>query len=194
MVQTNPKRRHWDQRYDEFEAAYGRGMNDFLALALKGITTGTLLLPCDGEGRNGVGATGLGWNVLSFDSSEVGVAKAQRWASEAGVTLDARTADAFEFNPGRQFDVVALIFAHMPPEVRREFHLRVWSWLKPGGLLLVEGFHLDQLGKPSGGPRVIEMLYDAQTVPRDLPATADVMLSERKAFVLDEAHAIKVRR
>ena len=161
-------------------------MNLFLAEALADCVPGSLLLPCDGEGRNAVGAAAAGWSVVSFDSSEVGVEKARTWASEAKVEVDARVGDAFDFDPGCTFDVVALIFAHMPPDVRREFHLRAWSWVKPGGLLVVEGFHLDQLGRPSGGPRVIEMLYDAHTVPGVLPATATVELSERKPLVLDE--------
>ena len=38
-----------------------------------------------------------------------------------------------------------------------------------GGSLIMELFHPDQLGRPSGGPKVIEMLYDPDLLRADFP-------------------------
>jgi hypothetical protein len=94
--------------------------------------------------------------------------------------------DAMTVDPREQFDVVALVFAHMPPSVRGDFHRRAWSWVKPGGLLLVEGFHKDQLGLTSGGPRDIDMLFSETTLPEDLGDDALVQWCARCEQVLDE--------
>ncbi|HHZ81250.1 MAG TPA: class I SAM-dependent methyltransferase [Flavobacteriales bacterium] len=164
---------HWNERYAENEAAYGRKPNKFFATSLGELENSdsdggkSLLLPCDGEGRNAVYAAKRGWDVCSFDNSTVGVEKSNRWASEAGVEIDSKLADAFEFKPERKFDVVALIFAHMPLEMRLTFHNRVKNWLTPGGTLIIEGFHKDQLGLGSGGPKKLDMLFDEETIRDD---------------------------
>ena len=61
--------------------------------------------------------------------------------------LSVQVADAMTVELDRMFDVVGLVFAHMPPELRATFHRRAWSWVKPGGHLVVEGFHRDQLSE-----------------------------------------------
>lgn len=164
----------WNERYSAVEAAYGKEPNAFLNEALQALADrlggpGTLLLPCDGEGRNAVGAARAGWQVRSFDYSSAGVEKAQRWAAEAGVELTCTEADAWAFDPEAPADVVALIYAHMPAEKRADFHKRAASWLRPGGHLLLEGFHPDQIhnAHPSGGPRDLAMLFTPELLFRD---------------------------
>lgn len=126
-----------------------------------------MLLPCDGESRNGVYAALQGWDVHAFDSSEVGVKTAKRWASQAGVALDFTVCDAFDFKPSIKFDAIGLLYAHMPAELRHEFHTRVVDWLKPGGTLILEGFHQDQLQFNSGGPRSKSMLFTPEMLAQD---------------------------
>jgi 2-polyprenyl-3-methyl-5-hydroxy-6-metoxy-1,4-benzoquinol methylase len=151
----------------------------------------TAALPCDGEGRNAVAAAKAGWDVWSFDASEVGVKKSLDLAAEAGVSIRAEVGDAFEVVPGAQFDVVGLVFAHMPADRREEFHRRAWSWVKPGGRLVVEGFHRDQLGLTSGGPKDVAMLFEETTLASDLfqggsEADGRVLWQARCEQILDE--------
>ena len=177
----------WDQRYRENEIVYGFLPNAFMASQLLLRESGTLYLPCDGEGRNGVWAAQQGWRVRTFDGSEVGVRKSLDWANQEGLALDAEVADAMDVNPGEQFDVVALIFAHMPEPMRAAFHRRAWSWVKPGGLLVVEGFHKDQLGLTSGGPKDLGMLFHERTIEEDLGgAPHRTLWSARCEQILDE--------
>ena len=164
---------HWNDRYIENEAAYGKTPNVYFAKTLRelgktrDLTKMNILLPCDGEGRNAIYAAQLGLTVRSFDASEVGVKKSLKWAKEAGVTIQSTCEDAFEFYPKEHYDVIGLIFAHMPSNLREEFHHKIESWLAPGGALILEGFHKEQLGRHSGGPKKEEMLFDAQMMKAD---------------------------
>lgn len=197
----------WDDRYRAHETVYGTTPNAFWASQLGVLATGaasgaasggtsesvrgTAALPCDGEGRNAVAAAKAGWDVWSFDASEVGVKKSLDLAAEAGVSIRAEVGDAFEVVPGAQFDVVGLVFAHMPADRREEFHRRAWSWVKPGGRLVVEGFHRDQLGLTSGGPKDVAMLFEESTLASDLfggeeAADGRVLWQARCEQILDE--------
>jgi SAM-dependent methyltransferase len=201
----------WDERYRAHETVYGTKPNVFWASQLavlgasgaasgsrdgaasgaSGSVRGTVALPCDGEGRNAVAAAKAGWDVWSFDASEIGVGKSLDLAAEAGVLIRAEVGDAFEVEPRREFDVVGLVFAHMPADRREEFHRRAWSWVKPGGRLVVEGFHRDQLGLASGGPKDEAMLFEESTLAVDLfggeeVADGRVLWQARCEQILDE--------
>lgn len=179
----------WDERYGANDTVYGTKPNVFFASQLALLHAGTVCLPCDGEGRNAVHAAAQGWEVTSFDVSSVGVQKSKDLASARGVDIHVNVADAFAFDPPAPFDVVGLVFAHMPPEKRADFHARAWQWVKPGGRMIVEGFHRDQLGLSSGGPKVREMLFHEATFEEDVEQAfedATLIWNARCAQVLDE--------
>ncbi|MDE0870282.1 MAG: class I SAM-dependent methyltransferase [Flavobacteriales bacterium] len=158
----------WDERYRNQEGLYGAEPNAFFAEALRDCVGHSMLLPCDGEGRNAVFAAKQGWNVWSFDASQVGVTTSIRWAEEAGVTIHSVQADAFEYTPPNgPVDVVGLFYAHMPESMRNAFHRRALSWVKPGGLIILEGFHTDQLQFSSGGPKDLAMLLTPEILESD---------------------------
>jgi len=175
---------HWNDRYINHEAAYGRKPNVFFAKKLRelsitsDLTKMNILLPCDGEGRNAIYAAQLGLKVRSFDTSEVGVKKSLQWAKEAGVTIQSTCEDAFKFCPKEKYDVIGLIFAHMPSDLREEFHQKIGSWLAPGGILILEGFHKEQLGLGSGGPKKEEMLFDVQMMKDDFSKLEFIQLEK----------------
>lgn len=62
----------WDNRYSSASFAYGEEPNEFFKEHLSKLTPGRILLPGDGEGRNGVFAASLGWDVEAFDISSEG--------------------------------------------------------------------------------------------------------------------------
>ena len=66
----------WETRYKEKGHAYGEAPNLFFEEWLQKFEPGSILMPADGEGRNGVFAAKLGWKVTSFDLSEAGKTKA----------------------------------------------------------------------------------------------------------------------
>ena len=128
--------RFWDERYQQ-EGVYGKEPNPFWVRELERVSPphaeNSLLLPCEGEGRNAVWAARKGWTVDAFDSSAVAVKTCQRWATEAGVEVYTHHEDAFEFEGESDgYDVIGLFYAHMPPHLRFPFHERVIKWLRPG--------------------------------------------------------------
>ena len=179
----------WDERYSANDTVYGVQPNVFFASQLAMRNAGSVCLPCDGEGRNAVHAAAQGWEVRAFDESAVGVQKSQALAAARDVDIHVEVADAFAYAPERQFDVVGLVFAHMPEARRAEFHARAWQWVKPGGCMIVEGFHRDQLGLNSGGPKREDMLFHEATFAEDLETVfedATIVWNARCAQVLDE--------
>ena len=84
----------WDERYSEEGFAYGKEPNDFLRAEYSRIPeSGQVLCLAEGEGRNAVFLAKHGYSVTAVDQSEVGLQKAQKFASEAGVEIQATVAD-----------------------------------------------------------------------------------------------------
>jgi hypothetical protein len=144
--------------------------NVFFKHCIDKINTGKLLLPAEGEGRNAVYAAKNGWDVTAFDYSEVAKEKALKMAISHQVTFAYQTTDflSFEAEPA-SMDAVALIYAHMPPEIRSEFHHKVAYWVKKGGYVILEAFNPLQLELQSGGPKDVSMLYTQEMLKNDFP-------------------------
>jgi SAM-dependent methyltransferase len=158
----------WNDRYAEKEYVYGEDPNVFFAEQLKALKPSAIILPCEGEGRNAVFAANNGWKVFAFDSSEEGKAKAMKLAEQKGALIDYLIADAAEINyADNSADVVALIYAHLPPEVRKQLHQKAMKWLKPGGRVILEAFNPAQLGNTSGGPKDLTFLYTENILKQD---------------------------
>lgn len=181
-------REFWNDRYRGEDLVYGEAPNRFLAGHVGLLPPGgRVLLPADGEGRNAVHLAELGFAVCSFDQSEVAVEKARAWAARRGVRIDARVADALEFDYApAAYDAVALIFAHLPPPVRIHVHAKAVEALKPGGLILLQAFRPEQLGRTTGGPKDPAMLYDAATLRRDFAACSEIVRLDGTLEVLEE--------
>ena len=145
----------WNTRFSEPGYAYGETPNVYLVEQLEGLAPGTILFGAEGEGRNAVYAAGRGWTVAACDISEAGRNKARQLARKNGVEIDYRVGELPElgFQPA-QFDVVALIYAHFPPRVRREYHRLLDTYLKPGGKIIFEGFGERHLAYRERDPKI----------------------------------------
>ena len=176
----------WDERYKEEEYVYGIEPNAFFAEKIKQIKPGTIILPCEGEGRNAVFAASLGWKVNAYDSSIEGKNKALKLASERDVNFNYEVNDAtlVEFEPNSA-DCVAFIYAHFPENIRKELHKKALSWLKPGGTLILEAFNPRQLGKSSGGPKDLSMLYEVEMMEDDF-SELERLFVHSKTITLNE--------
>jgi hypothetical protein len=87
------------------------------------------------------------------DQSAVGLAKAERLASERGVDLEVRAADLGAFDLGVGWSGIVSVFAHMAPEARKRVHGQVRGALVEGGVFILEAYTVRQLGMPGkGGP------------------------------------------
>ena len=176
----------WNERYQNSTYQYGINPNDFLAEQLQDLQPGRILVPAAGEGRDMVFAAKLGWEAHGFDLSEQGEAKAIKLARDQQVNIHFKCTDAFKINyPLESFDVIALSFFHLPPDLRKSFHQRCVTWLKPGGRIILEGFNKSQLGKTSGGPKQVDWLFSSQELAEDFQGLT-VQLIEEKDRLLDE--------
>lgn len=158
----------WDERYSSKEYIYGEEPNMFFAEQLDKLKPGNIILPCEGEGRNAVYAASKGWTVNAFDASEAGKAKALQLAVKKGVMIDYLVEDAAKVAyPENSADIVAFIYAHFPPGIRKNIHQKAISWLKPGGHIIFEAFNTQQLQNWSGGPKDLELLYTEKILRED---------------------------
>ncbi len=166
----------WNDRYAAPDYAYGTAPNAFLAQQLRlRQPTGRILLPADGEGRNGVYAAEQGLEVHAFDLSTEGKQKAMQLAHRRQVAIDYRVGEFLDLGYHEDtFDVLALIYAHFPAELKKAYNQRLATYLCTGGLLIFEAFgqhHLSyrQDNPKVGGPGVAEMLFSTEELRRTFP-------------------------
>jgi SAM-dependent methyltransferase len=171
----------WDQRYAGEGLVYGEAPNEFLAqMAGRFPGRGRALDIGAGAGRNALFLASLGLDVLAVDQSEVGMQKARQRALERGLALRTQAADLQDFDaePG-SFDVVSSIFVHLPAALRAAVHRRIGSWLKPGGVFVLEAYAPDQLTRNTGGPKDPLLL-----------APLDVILNELQGLSIEHRAAL----
>lgn len=154
----------WDQRYDVEEYVYGTEPNRFLREQIHHLTPDMQVLSvADGEGRNGVWLAEQGMQVLSVDASCVAQTKAKKLAAERGVEMTFECADLLNWNwATNRFDAIAAIFIQFANAAdRKVLFAHLHAALKPGGLLLLQGYTVRQLEYRTGGPGSVEQLYTA---------------------------------
>ena len=176
----------WDKRYATKDYAYGKEPNAFFTTQLDKKVPGKILFPGEGEGRNAVYAARKSWKVDAFDQSAVGQSKALAFASELDVKINYKVCllEDFPFKENH-YDAVALLFFHADPASRKLLHRKVCESLKPGGSLILEAFHKEQIDKDTGGPKALEMLFDEQILISDF-TLLETLLLEKQEVLLNE--------
>lgn len=176
----------WNDRYRQEAFAYGEEPNIFLQEQLSKLPIGSILFPAEGEGRNAVFAAKLGWNVSAFDISHEGRNKAMQLAEKNHVTIDYQVGDLDNMNfEVEQFDVIALIYAHFPAEIKSAYHQKLDSLLKKGGNIIFESFSKKHLAYVTanehvGGPKDIDSLFSVEEIKSDFPNYTQQELVEQE--------------
>jgi SAM-dependent methyltransferase len=146
--QRQPPREAWNEIFTKRQ---GREFphNTFLAEMVKGRKPGKALDIGIGEGRNALFLASQGWEVTGFDISDVGVKLAREEAQKRGLKLEALVADVDSFDYGKQrWDLVVGMYMH---ELITRNANKIIDSLKPGGIILIEGFHRDLNVEKVGG-------------------------------------------
>lgn len=183
--------KRWDDRYREKDFAYGTKPNEFLKEQLLNLTPGNILFGAEGEGRNAVYASKLGWNVAAFDISTEGQKKALALAKENKTSINYQVGLLPKLSyTNEQFDAIALIYAHFPPNIKTEYHKLLDQKLKKGGIIILEAFGKNNLAyrkkNPSiGGPPNLEALFSVEELKSDFSNYEIIELSEQE-IVLNE--------
>jgi len=181
----------WDERYSTDAYIFGTAPNVFLASQAALIRPGMRALAiADGEGRNGVWLAGQGVQVHAIDVSPVALEKARKLAAERGVTLDFELADVLGWNwPQAAYDLVAAIFIQFAPPPQRERIIEgIRRSLKPGGLLILQGYTPKQIEFATGGPPHAANMYTAGLL-RDWFGDWDILhLHDHESFISEGSH------
>jgi cyclopropane fatty-acyl-phospholipid synthase-like methyltransferase len=176
----------WEARFKEPGYHFGTEPNAFLKSKAHLLKPGQKALSiADGEGRNGVFLASLGLDVLATDFSPSALAKSQTLAKERGVTLRTELADLETWKwPVAAFDVVVgIFFQFLVPASRTRVFANIKRALKPGGLVLIEGYGLKQLEYKTGGPGVPDQLYTKPMLQEAFGDFASLEITEYDAML-----------
>lgn len=175
-------RRRWDERHAARNPIEAVEPDPTLVEACGGMTPGRALDLGSGDGRNAVWLAQQGWRVTAVDFSSVAIERAAGRAATAGVVIDWRRQDLLEWHPsGETFDLVALVFIHLPADERRMVYASAAAAVTPGGTLLVVAHDRSNLEAGVGGPQDPEVLFTPTEIVADLPP----------GFVVDRAETVR---
>jgi 2-polyprenyl-3-methyl-5-hydroxy-6-metoxy-1,4-benzoquinol methylase len=178
----------WNQRFGAAEYIFGTAPNAFLASHASLLAPGQrALCVADGEGRNSVWLAEQGLEVSAFDLSPVGVEKARKLARSRGVEVRYEVASVYGWRwPEAEFDLVVAIFVQFADPAMRAFMFeRMVAALRPGGLVLVEGYTPAQLKHATGGPKQVDQLYTEELL-RQAFGALDILELKAYEAELDE--------
>jgi ubiquinone/menaquinone biosynthesis C-methylase UbiE len=175
----------WNSRFSaDQDYVFGTEPNAFLASQAALLKPGlTALAIADGEGRNGVWLARQGLAVTSVDFSPAAQHKARRLAEQHKVSVDFVLADLDEWDWGApRFDlVVGIFFQFCPPPMRARIFANMARVLKPGGLLMIEGYSPAQLKYRTGGPSELSQLYTPELLRESFADLTEIHLAEYEA-------------
>jgi SAM-dependent methyltransferase len=179
------RREDWNRRYAGAESLWSAKPNRFLVAEVAGLEPGRALDLACGEGQNAVWLAGLGWEVTAVDYAEVAIAKGIERAAREGVAVDFHADDLLRYRPeARAFDLVLILYLHMPSDGRRLVLERAAAAVAPGGTLVLVGHDLLNLTEGVGGPSDPDLLF----TPDDVVAELHGLDLEKAERVLRDVH------
>lgn len=137
-------RHQWNQRYASQPILWAVDPAPFLSGELGDRPAGRALDLGAGEGRTTLWLAEHGWQVTAVDFSDVALDRGRQRAEALGVgeAVEWICADLLTYDPaGGSYDLVLLMFIHLPPADRRRLLGQAVATLNPGGVLLAVGYH-----------------------------------------------------
>lgn len=177
-------RRRWDERHRERDIESSEPNPVLVAEASRWSPGSALDVAC-GDGTNAVWLAGQGWRVTGVDWSGVALAKARLKADATGAVVDWIEADLARWTPpAGAFDLVTIVYLHLPAEERRAVYGAAAEAVAPGGRLLVVGHDRTNLTEGVGGPQDPGVLFTSSEL-------ADELLTRQPDFTIERAAAIR---
>jgi 2-polyprenyl-3-methyl-5-hydroxy-6-metoxy-1,4-benzoquinol methylase len=152
----------WNRILTAEKPAFNTNPNEFLVQMVQGRRSGAALDVGMGQGRNAIWLAQQGWDVTGFDPAEKAVAVAQQTARKLRLAIktEIKGMEDFEFGE-RRWDLILLSYVG-----GREMTAALQRALKPGGILVIEGFHRDATrDRPIGG----SVVFDTGELPKLYP-------------------------
>ncbi|MCP2295198.1 Methyltransferase domain-containing protein [Nocardia amikacinitolerans] len=199
----------WDARYAQSELVWGAPPNSTVVEHVYGLdrrvpprpdtADGETLpraldLAC-GEGRNAVWLATHGWEVHAVDYSQVGIDKGRTVATRLSRSVRGRItwqcADVTDLDAAGvtgPYELVLMVFLHLPAEQRRAVLRRAAELLTPAGTLLVLGHDTLNLAEGFGGPPDPSILFTPDDIVADLAATSDLEIRTAERVLRPTEH------
>ena len=178
----------WDERYSDNNFVYGIEPNSFFKEQLDLLRPGRILMLGEGEGRNGTYAAQKGWQVDAVDFSLKAKEKALKLAEMKNVKINYTIDNLGNYEPQKNFyDTAGLIFLHLNEKIRDQVNKKVISSLKPNGIVIMEVYSKEQLGRTSGGPQSEAMLYSIKNIKETFGELTPILLV-KEIINLSESH------
>ena len=164
-------RHEWNERYAAQPLLWKVDPAPFLGAEVGDRQPGRALDLGAGEGRTALWLAERGWRVTAVDFSDVALDRG-RWrvdAAEVPGAVEWVCADLVDFDPhGATYDLVLLLFVHLPAIERRRLLRLAAATLAPGGVVLVVGYDTTHADEGQGGPRDPAVLFSPEDVVADL--------------------------
>ena len=177
----------WDKRFSTPDYVFGQEPNAFLVSQAALLGKGHALALADGEGRNSVWLAQQGFTVDAFDFSAPAVDKAKALAAKHHVTVNFTCSDwqSFEWKAAHYDLVAGIFFQFATPDERVELFEKIKQSLKPGGVVVIQGYGKNQLSYNTGGPGKLDHLYDEDLL-RQAFAGYDIQVCETYETIIHE--------
>jgi len=146
QVIDSDDRDFWNGKFSDSKTKFNHQPSRLLVAAIRDRNPGIALDLGMGEGRNALYLAQRGWQVTGVDLSDVAVAQAKEHAAKIGVKVNAVIdgLDHYDFGKNR-WDLIILFYMHgWYHSVKPRSAQRLLDALKPGGLLVIEGFAGDE--------------------------------------------------
>ena len=127
-----------------------------------------------GEGRNALWLAAQGWRATVVDFSQVALDRARELASQrlgpdGSDAVTTVRGDLLAYRPQPQaYDVVLVVYLHLPAEQRRAVLQTAAAAVASGGMLVVVAHDTANLAGGVGGPQDPAVLYTAGDAAADI--------------------------
>lgn len=160
----------WDARYAGADLIWTAEPNRFLVEQTSALNPGRALDIACGEGRNAVWLASRGFDVTGIDFSTAAIDKARQLADASRLAVDWVVGDVTASLPSGSYDLVVVLYLHLPSDSARRVIDRSVVALAPAGTLLIVGHHADNLREGYGGPQDPAVLHDHRAIAGQLAA------------------------
>lgn len=187
----------WDRRYVGSELVWGAPADTLVIEHAAALPAGHALDLACGEGHNALWLATRAWRVDAVDFSQVAIDKGRTIATRAPRAVRDRIDwlrwDVTELDTAgvhSPFDLVLMVFLHLPSAQRRAVLRQASKRLAPGGTLLVVGHDSTNFAEGFGGPSDPDVLFSPTDIVYDLAGALEIQLAERRLRPTESTEAI----
>jgi SAM-dependent methyltransferase len=138
-----------------------------------------------GEGADAIWLAEHGWRVTALDISSVALARGRQRAeahgNEVAQLIEWLHADLEEWSPAAaSFDLVSIMFMHLPSVQRRILYGRLAEAVALGGVLLVVGHHPSDLKTTAKRPPNRDLFFTPEELVSGWSSGWTVLVNEER--------------